>query len=73
MLDAEEARLRALECTTADDLLVVVAIKRQLGTLKRYLKTSTDDARCYQARRARAFRARQKAKAKRIRRTRQRI
>ena len=45
MLDAEEARLRALESMTADDLLVVVAIKRQLGTLKRYLKISADDAR----------------------------
>jgi len=44
MLDAEEIRLRALESTTADDLLVVVAIKRQLGTLKRYLKISMDDA-----------------------------
>ena len=33
MLDAEEARLRALESTTADDFLVFVAIKRQLGTL----------------------------------------
>jgi hypothetical protein len=32
MLDAEEARLRALKSTTVDDLLVVVAIKRQLGT-----------------------------------------
>jgi AraC-like DNA-binding protein len=31
MLDAEEARLRALECTTADDFLVVVAIKRNSG------------------------------------------
>ena len=40
----EEARVRALESTTADDLLVVVAIKRQLGTLKRYLKISMDDA-----------------------------
>jgi hypothetical protein len=28
MLDAEEARLRALESTTADDFLVFVAIKR---------------------------------------------
>ena len=73
MLDAEEARLRALECTTADDLLVVVAIKRQLGTLKRYLKISTDDTRRYQTMRVRAFRARQKDKAKRIRRTRRRI
>ena len=73
MLDAEEARLRALECTTADDLLVVVAIKRQLGTLKRYLKISADDTRRYQTMRVRTFRARQKDKAKRIRRTRRRI
>jgi hypothetical protein len=48
MLDAEEARLRALKSTTADDFLLVVAVKRQLGTLKRYLKISTDDARHYQ-------------------------
>jgi hypothetical protein len=41
MLDAQEARLRALKSTTADDFLIVVAIKRQLGTLKRYLKIST--------------------------------
>ena len=67
MLDAEEARLRALESTTADDFLVFVAIKRQLATLKRYLKISADDARRYQTLRARAFRARQKAKTKRIR------
>jgi hypothetical protein len=73
MLDAEETRLRALESTTADDLLVVVAIKRQLGTLKRYLKISMDDARHYQAMRARAFRARQQAKTKGIRRTRRRV
>ena len=73
MLDAEEARLRALECTTADDLLVVVAIKRQLGTLKRYLKISADDTRRYQTLRVRAFRARQKAKAKRIRPIRRRV
>jgi hypothetical protein len=72
MLDAEEARLHALECTTADDFLIVVSIKRQLGTLKRYLKISTDDARPYQTMRVRAFRARQKAKTKRIRRTRRR-
>ena len=50
-----------------------VAIKRQLGTLKRYLKISTDDARRYQTMRVRAFRARQKDKANRIRRTRRRI
>ena len=73
MLDAEEARLRALESTTADDLLAFVAIKRQLGTLKRYLKISADDARRYQTLQARAFRARQKAKTKRIRRTRRRV
>jgi hypothetical protein len=73
MLDAEEARLRALECTTTDDFLIVVAIRRQLGTLKRYLKISTDDARRYQTMRVRAFRACQKAKTKRIRRTRRRV
>jgi hypothetical protein len=71
--DAEEARLRALKHTTADDFLLVVAIKRQLGTLKRYLKISTDDARHYQTMRVRAFRARQKAKTKRIRRTGRRV
>ena len=73
MLDAEEARLQALECTTADDFLIVVSIKRQLGTLKRYLKISADDARLYEAMRVRASRARQKAKTKRIRRTRRRV
>ena len=72
MLDADEARLQALECTTADDFLIVVSIKRQLGALKRYLKISTDDTRRYQTMRIRAFRARQKAKTKRIRRTRRR-
>jgi hypothetical protein len=71
MLDAEEAQLRALECTTADDFLIVVAIKRQLGTLKRDLKISADDARCYQ--RVRAFRARQKTKTKGTGRNRRRI
>jgi hypothetical protein len=72
-LEAEEARLRALENAAADDFLVFVAIKRQLGTLKRYLKISTDDARRYQTLRARAFRARQKAKTKRIRPIRRRV
>ena len=43
MLNAEEAWLQALESTTADDLLVVVAIERQLRTLKHHLKISTDD------------------------------
>ena len=73
MLDAEEARLRAVEYTTADDFLVVVAIKRQLGTLKRYLKISADDAQLREAMHVRAVRARQKAKTKRIRRTRRRV
>jgi hypothetical protein len=72
MLDAEEARLRALENAAADDFLAFVAIKRQLGTLKRYLKISTDDAR-YQTLRGRAFRARQKAKTKRNRPIRRRV
>jgi hypothetical protein len=51
MLDIEQARLQALENTTADDFLLVVAIQRQLGTLKRYLKFSNTvdvDARGYQ-------------------------
>lgn len=43
MLDAEQARLQALENTTADDFLLVVAIKRQLGALRRYLKISKSD------------------------------
>jgi hypothetical protein len=73
MLDAEEVRLQALECTTADDFLIVVSIKRQLGTLKRYLKISADDARLYEAMRVKASRARQKAKTKRIRHTRRRV
>jgi hypothetical protein len=48
MLDTEQARLLVLENTTTDDFLLVVAVKRQLGTLKRYLKISSDDARHYQ-------------------------
>jgi hypothetical protein len=68
MLEAEEARLRALNNTTGDDLRVLVAIKRQLGALKHYLKISADDARRYQTMRSRAFRTRQKAKTKRVRR-----
>ena len=73
MLDAEEARLQALECTTADDFLIVVSIKRQLGTLKRYLKISADDARLREAMRVKVVRARQKTNTKRIRRTRRRV
>lgn len=51
MLDIEQARLQALENTTADDFLLVVAIQQQLGTLTRYLKISNTvdvDARRYQ-------------------------
>lgn len=74
MLDSEQARLLALEnTTTADDFLLVVAIKRQLGTLKRYLKISSDDQRHYQTMQVRTVRARQKNKTKRIRRSRRRI
>jgi hypothetical protein len=43
MLETEQARLQALENATADDFLRVVAIKRQLGALKRELKISTSD------------------------------
>jgi len=47
----QKMRLQALENTTADDFLLVVAIQQQLGTLKRYLKISNTvdvDARRYQ-------------------------
>ena len=47
----QKMRLQALENTTADDFLLVVAIQQQLGTLKRYLKISNRvdvDARRYQ-------------------------
>ena len=71
MLDAEEARLRALESTTADDLLVVVAIRRELGKLKRYLKIST--ANLEAPRHRTKLRVRRKTKTKRISRTRRRI
>ena len=40
MLDAEQVRLLVLENTTADDFLVVVAARRELGKLNRYLKIS---------------------------------
>jgi hypothetical protein len=55
MLAAEQGRLLSLENRTADDFLLVVAIKRQLGALKRYLKISTDDARHYQTMRVKPF------------------
>jgi hypothetical protein len=41
LLDAEHTRLLALKKTTADDFLLVVAMRRELGKLKRYLKIST--------------------------------
>ena len=40
MLNAEHKRLLTLENAMADDLLLVVAIKRQLSALKRYLSRS---------------------------------
>jgi hypothetical protein len=76
MLDSEQARLLRLENTTADDFLLVVAIQRQLGALKRYLKISNTvdvDAAPYQTKlRLRAPRACSETKTKRIRRTRRR-
>jgi hypothetical protein len=36
MLDAEQARLLTLENTTADDFLLIVAVRRELGKLSRY-------------------------------------
>jgi hypothetical protein len=75
MLDAEQARLLTLKNALAADFLLVVAIKRQLGALKRYLKISTDlEAQRYRTRLGvRTFRARKKTKAKRRGRTRRRI
>jgi hypothetical protein len=74
MLDTEQTRLLTLENATADDFLLVVAIKRQLGALKRYLKISTSKLEAPRSRTrlgVRAFRIRQKAK--RRGRTRRRI
>jgi hypothetical protein len=67
MLDAEQARLLALENTTADDFQLVVAIRRELGKLKQYLKISTANPE------AQRLRVRGKTKTKKIRRTRRRI
>jgi len=71
MLDAEEARLLALQNTTADDFVLVVAIRRELGKLKRYLKIST--ANLEAPRHRTKLRVRRKTKTRRISRTRRRI
>jgi hypothetical protein len=77
MLDSEQARLLTLENASADDFLLVVAIQRQLGTLKRYLRISnTVDVHAprYQTQPGlRALPAWPEAKTKRTRRTRRRI
>jgi hypothetical protein len=76
MLDTEQARLLTLENVMADHFLLVVAIKRQLGALKHYLKISTSDLEAprYRTRLGvRASRTRQKTKTKRRGRTRRRI
>jgi hypothetical protein len=68
MLHSEQTRLLTLENASTDDFEVVVAIQRQLGTLKRYLKISDtvdDDARRYQTKlRLRALQARPQTKTK---------
>ena len=71
MLEAEQARLLALQSTTADDFVLVVAIRRELGKLKRYLKISTADLEA--PRHQTKLRVRRKTKTKRISRTRRRI
>ena len=72
MLDTEQARLLALENTTADDFLLVVAIRRDLSKLKRYLKISnTVEAPHYQTKlRLRSLQACPETKTKRMRPTR---
>jgi len=71
MLEVEQARLLALQNTTADDFVLVVAIRRELGKLKRYLKIST--ANLEAPRHRTKLRLRRKTKTKRISRTRRRI
>ena len=77
MLDAEHARLLALENTTGDDFVVIAAVRRELGKLKRCLKISnTVDIEAHAIKPSytfEPFQARQKTKTKRIHRTRQRI
>ena len=74
ILDSEQARLLTLENTTADDFVLVVAIRRQLGALKRYLKISNtvdvEAPRCQTKLRLRPFNLARKPRPKRIRRTR---
>ena len=76
LLHSEQARLLTLENASADDFVVVVAIQRQLGTLKRYLKISNTvdvDTRRYQTKLPlRALQDCPETKAKRTRRTRRR-
>jgi len=76
MLDSEQGRLLTLENASVDDFVLVVAIQRQLGTLKRYLKISNTvdvDARRHQTKPRRVLRACPETKTKRTRRTRPRI
>jgi len=67
MLDAEQARLLGLENTTADDFQLFVAIRRELGKLKQYLRLSMANVEVQR------LRVRGKTKTKKIRRTRRRI
>ena len=71
MLDAERARLLALELenATADDFLLFVAIRRDLSKLKHYLKLSTGNLECDLTK----LQVPRKTKTKRLRRTRRRI
>ena len=69
MLDAEHARLLALENATADDFLPFVAIRRDLSKLKHYLKISTGNLECDLTK----LQVPRKTKTKRLRRTRRRI
>ena len=69
MLDAERARLLALENATADDFLPFVAIRRDLSKLKYYLKLSTGNLECDLTK----LQVPRKTKTKRLRRTRRRI
>jgi hypothetical protein len=66
MLDAEQTRLLAVEDTTVDDSALFVAIRRELGKLKRYLKISTANLEAPRPRTR--LRIRRKTKTKRTRR-----
>ena len=69
MLDAERARLLALENATADDFLLFVAIRHDLSKLKHYLKISTGNLECDLTK----LYVPRKTTTKRLRRTRRRI